>query len=659
MPTQLSLDDLRTALDLYRDQHHSLASCTLATQVAQRLDPGIQLSARQQVHLIRQVIEWLIAQLRPLDSPSFTARHWRQYNVLYYFYQQGWSWKELASQMFVEESGLTYHRNQTLQATLDILTQALAATSTDTDWLQILLIKTIYQSISETEQTVLKICAVFQHGVPRAQLQQLVEVAHADLQQAVFNLLAQGLLELIKDTLHFRLPSLRRFASIQVDSEQLSVWLCAAAITTYMQGDYLAAIGYYQQANTPAAWQQAWVIFSQHAPALFAAGEAAALQPLALAFPMVHFTNNSEASRQLWLGRLAQTLGQIAQALEHYRLALNSTNPSISAWAYYLRGKGLQNQNIIETFEHYERALEQLTLLDSKTPTEQHLQAQILIDRAWLFLQGQPNLSRAAQDLQQAEDLVDRSDLLVWINYQNGRGELAFRQNNMETACEFHTAAWHTALLLQSNERLAATAYNVARDYQMLNDPKRALFYLGETERFARLSNDQNMQAISELGMGECLFNLGDYSAAQQHYTQALHALEQLSNHHWMALAHYDLAEVLAITNQNQLALYHFQQARHFANLIHNQRINTDLNALQKTYLCLQDHFGELTPEQQKALSHLLDNNQLTRKEYCSLTGVSAATATRHLNELVQRGILAVSGKGSTTRYQTAPLIQE
>jgi predicted HTH transcriptional regulator len=64
---------------------------------------------------------------------------------------------------------------------------------------------------------------------------------------------------------------------------------------------------------------------------------------------------------------------------------------------------------------------------------------------------------------------------------------------------------------------------------------------------------------------------------------------------------------------------------------------------------------GEIRHRQTIALNHLRVSDSLTRREYVDLTGVSARTASRDLDELVERGLIRVNGqRGRAAAYLLA-----
>lgn len=81
--------------------------------------------------------------------------------------------------------------------------------------------------------------------------------------------------------------------------------------------------------------------------------------------------------------------------------------------------------------------------------------------------------------------------------------------------------------------------------------------------------------------------------------------------------------------------------------------------SLAKTFFWLRHCNDDLSPEQTKVLNRLLDGgeqgfeNGINASQYQKVAGVSKATATRHLAELVGRGCIEkLPGGGRNTRYQ-------
>lgn len=78
-----------------------------------------------------------------------------------------------------------------------------------------------------------------------------------------------------------------------------------------------------------------------------------------------------------------------------------------------------------------------------------------------------------------------------------------------------------------------------------------------------------------------------------------------------------------------------------------------------KNVFWLQHHATSLLPEQRMLLDHLLDgcaqgsNKSICASQYQKLTSVSKSTATRHLSEMVTKGLLVkLPSRGRSSRYQ-------
>src|SRR5262249_9901202 len=58
-----------------------------------------------------------------------------------------------------------------------------------------------------------------------------------------------------------------------------------------------------------------------------------------------------------------------------------------------------------------------------------------------------------------------------------------------------------------------------------------------------------------------------------------------------------------------------------------------------------------ITPRQRAAIAYLQAHGQITKREYLTLTGISARTATTDLQDLVAKGLLRPVGKGRGFHY--------
>ncbi len=79
--------------------------------------------------------------------------------------------------------------------------------------------------------------------------------------------------------------------------------------------------------------------------------------------------------------------------------------------------------------------------------------------------------------------------------------------------------------------------------------------------------------------------------------------------------------------------------------------------AIEKKRFWEQDRAADLSDRHRKVLQRLLDAGDggfeggLNAEKFIKMTGVSKATATRDLGELVDRGLLRKQGEGKAVRY--------
>jgi Fic family protein len=78
----------------------------------------------------------------------------------------------------------------------------------------------------------------------------------------------------------------------------------------------------------------------------------------------------------------------------------------------------------------------------------------------------------------------------------------------------------------------------------------------------------------------------------------------------------------------------------------------SDAEALVRRY----NDFFDLSGRQSAALQYLILEKEMTNQLYQQLTAVSKATATRDLQDMVNQGVLMVTGKGAGVEYDLIKL---
>ncbi|NJL34843.1 MAG: hypothetical protein HC893_14560 [Chloroflexaceae bacterium] len=103
------------------------------------------------------------------------------------------------------------------------------------------------------------------------------------------------------------------------------------------------------------------------------------------------------AELKTFAGEVAEFVGDIDAALRDYRQAVGSQAAQPATYALYRLARLLRLKNIDEALVYYDRCVERLLDSEGDTP----LLVQVLIDRAWIFIEERCDLQRAEQDLAQ------------------------------------------------------------------------------------------------------------------------------------------------------------------------------------------------------------------------------------------------------------------
>jgi Fic family protein len=160
------------------------------------------------------------------------------------------------------------------------------------------------------------------------------------------------------------------------------------------------------------------------------------------------------------------------------------------------------------------------------------------------------------------------------------------------------------------------------------------------------------MAALSQKGIGDSYFGAVDYERAIPYYQHAYDYFRETGNHYWQSAVGEDLVEAHAALGNTLQAKPYFAEALQLGSIVGNQRVQADLEALAKKYIELS---ADLNERQQQAIGQIRRHGSINNRQYQELTASSRTTATRDLNELLQKGICQKVGKARGTRYQLAP----
>ncbi len=623
---------------------------------------GEPITADGRGRILRSLLRWGIERLRPEGEASWVKASWRNYNILSHFYLEGTRASALAESMAIAEQTLYQLRAQSINALTQVMRSELQQPENSQSRKNVVN-NDRYARLSETQQQILRLAAVFAGAIPARLLHTLANSlgnhdALAATQQLVLNHLMSSDAQGSEFAVH---PQLRASLLTLLMPEERQIAHRIAAEHYASQRNFLEAARQWRAANQPATAAHSLIEHQRDIIDNLQVDELAAL--------IAQF-RTSELSAGLW-ARLKILAGEIAEfthnfevALAEYQQALAAPDLHTKALAYYRRAKAFEQTNSDESLAHYARCVQLLEKAAAGSMEESErltLLGNVYIDRAWLQMQVRADLARAEDDLLRARLLLDATPALrdqpVWCDLYNALGEFYHRSGKPQLAVEHSWQAWLAANEARDLQRMSKTAHNLGLVYMdNLRQYDRALEYLHKSEELAHQTGNRQMEGLSAMSIGACHYWLGDLEAAIQQYEAAASLFAEGGNRALLARTLFGLAEAHATLGQSEPARQHHQQGMAIAAQLGDQSALNDFSELAKQHSFLQAGAGfascELLARQQNALTYVQQHGQITNREYQNLTGVSQKQSVRDLNELVERGYLVRAGQGRAVCYQ-------
>jgi tetratricopeptide (TPR) repeat protein len=357
---------------------------------------------------------------------------------------------------------------------------------------------------------------------------------------------------------------------------------------------------------------------------------------------------------QLLAADLALRLGRRDAALNACRQALRlSPTPVEQAPLYRRMGKLYEQRNQRHALAYYQQAAERFAPADPELVT-------LYKDRAWLYILRR-EWPLAAADLAAAlaatpPDATARADIL------DALASLHRQQGELEQAVYHAQAALALREVEGSPARLADSFNNLGLLYSAGGDHEHALNAFSEALALYRRIGNAERIATTLLNTGMAHHLAGRLANAVAAYRECLAGTTASGNTLLPVRAHYNLAEALAELGEAEPAAGHWRAARDLSLAAAFDDELRDLEELRRRFPALgdtappPDHAAQLDADAQQALRLATQHGKLTPRDLMQAAGISKATATRRLTELVQRGLLRQQGKGRATAYVPAQL---
>jgi tetratricopeptide (TPR) repeat protein len=640
-------------------------------------------TADERGHALRLLLQWAVGLLapapptyplgadRPYDDPTWRDPRWWRYNILRHRYLEplhpdefveGGRYTETliaitgipSSDTFFEE------RNRAIREIAAWL-QQLETDTLPNQALQQMAIEDALRPLQQqpSAHILIDIAATFDDVFPRTLLLQLAQAEHvAGVERALTYLTRQRLL--------------------RTDDQGADLWL-SPALRAYLSGHqpeeqrqrrHRQAARHYETAGEPFEAAQHWQRAGQWETArrsLFAVagGMVDELRISELIDALMKFRSTDLAPEQwretqILIADLSVRHGQREEALTACRRALKATcAPQQQARIYRRMGKLYEQHNQSFALSYYQQAEAHLADADSELVT-------LLKDRAWLHIvrrewdYAEADLARALAQvsIQDHEARADIFDALASLNRQ---------QQQFEQAGMFARQALALREELGNLPRIADSFQVLGLLYSATNDFTDALAAFDEALVIYRKLDNQERMANVLLNVGMVHHLAGHLSAAMVVYNDCLQIADALDLRLIRVRVRYNLAEACAELDEADAARgywrtgYDISLAAGFDDevrrldvlrdrfpLLHAVSVapSTDAQAqaVTATPLCAEASHRALV------IAH--SEGGVTAKALMDATGVSKATATRQLADLVRQGLLHAQGKGRATTYR-------
>ena len=592
---------------------------------------------------LQSVLRWATLRLRPGGQPSWIDYQWRLYNTVMHFYFERMRVAELAEHMAIAEQTLYQVRASAMEALARILLAELEAPQ-DLAGRKHIAISDRYSLYSADQQTILRLLAAFQQGMPTTLLHQLAEQhGIAEIQTNIHQIVATNWV-----VTNERGSELLLHRDV---SQYLLTRLTPAERTGWHRqiGDYFAGREHYFQAAhhyfSAELAQEAALIFINHYNAIVNDLQVDEMLKVISELHPSDMDKATWARLKVVAGNGAHLLEDVDTALTEYQHALSAPDIDVKALAYYRRAKVLELRNTDEALAHYAYGIQ---LLEAQTPPNPLL-IRIYIDRAILLLEERNDTTQAQADLQNAERNIAPDVRGDWSDLHSAWFRLEIQRENWDEAIVHGQQAWLAANELGDVLRLMRNAHNLGMTYARLGRFEEAGPYLERSHDLAlELGNRQTAGASSKT-IGGSLFMMGDYVGAEQRYLEAYAIFSELGNHNWQAHTCFDLAEVYAELGDTLSMHRYYDEGLRLATEAGDLSLVAAFEEFGRTY---QTHFSDLSPRQIICINYVKNHGKITNKQYQEINEVSPRQALRDLQEMETLGLIVKAGKGRATHYR-------
>lgn len=681
--TQLVNEALRTYQSTLALSRSPLANSPLVTPTLVKDEASP--TAEERGHGLRLVLQWAVNQLapsppiyplgvyRPLDDDTWHDPRWWRYNILRHRYLEPLHPDDFVDGGRYTESLLALtgisgpdaffdERNRAVRAVAERLRQQLVDGQASAS-LQRLALQEVMAPLEKKKEAakVLGIAATFDDIFPRSLLVEMIK--QEQIQQADWvldELLAQHfLLSGDAGTSLWLSPTLRAYVYERQSPADCQRRHRLAATYYEAQAESLRAARHWQRAAQDA---RAIRLLLPAVNELILELQTKELIEFFQQLDPKRLVNGQWFAVQRLLSDLFQRNGQAEDALAACRQALQASNDAPQQATIYRRmGKLYESRNQLHALRYYQQAVERFPACDPEL-------AELLKDRGWLYFLRQ-EWSKADADLQQALQIVPADAKMLQADIYDAMANLARKLNKFEQALTYAERALAIREELGDLLRVAKSLGNLGLLYRAMGEYNPATAAYTEAITLYQKLGNPELTAVAWLNLGVAHYLHRKLDEAIAAYCQSLAIGQAITLPLIELKAHYNLAEALGAAQRMPEAAQHWTAGYHLCRQHNFDDQEADFLALHSTLqlpsleqtstigqstVIPSTHLPRLDEGEQLVVTLLKAEGTITPKRLMDAANISRATATRRLTALVEKGVLAVEGKGRGTCYYLA-----
>lgn len=592
----------------------------------------------------RSILRWATDRLKPGGEHDWFAVEWRNFNILNFFYFEGFKVAELAEKIGVADQTLYLLRSEAIVAVTQVLLEEIK-NPVDGKRRKNYALDDQYKLQTNNARKILRLLTAFGQSMPYRLINSVLRVENQkDLIQSLSELVNSGLM--ISDSTFSTVlvhPETTDFLALQLSSTEREEWHDLIADFFLAQENFIEAATHYKRANKPQ--KSANILLEKH-EAIINDMHIDDLQQLIGSIKRGELDEDSWVRIQLLNGDNLKLMGNLEGAINAYQKALSAESIPLKAQAYYQRAMALFLTNLDEALAHYNYCIK---LLDGER-IDQNLLGQAYLGQANVYLH-ENQLDIAEESLHKATSIIDESNREIFSYLQSAWTRLSTKRNDLKKAASHGQQAWLAASEIGDLVRMAEMSYNLGVIYAQLGDFEKSSDYIEKSSDIAKETGNLEVLAINRKTLGGLHFVQKDFDNAIKEYTVAWEMLTEMRNSNWQTHTAYDLAEVYGEVGNVASFWEFYNQGLALAEEFGYSSLIEEFHALKEKF-GFHNNLEKLNDRQMLIIHHLRQHEKITNREFQALAELSPRQALRDLQDLVEQGLIDKVGKGRSVHYK-------